>query len=140
MLVLGLLAGGVARGQQDLGHKTLGTLGLDAGAQPPAGLYVVDGIVAYGADRVIDRNGRRLPLAVDLRAFANGLGVGGSYELPVLHTYVGASIAAPIAHVSLDTDDPRASLDKFGFGDLYVQPLRLGWRSPRVEARTSSTI
>jgi hypothetical protein len=33
-LVVGAAGGRVARAQQDLGHKTLGTIGLDAGELP----------------------------------------------------------------------------------------------------------
>jgi len=123
------VAGGRAGAQtQDLGHKTLGTLGLDAGSQSPTGVYAIDAIAAYRADRLVDRNGVVVPVAIEARAFVNVFGVNGSYELPRLHTFVGAAFTAPVARVSLATDDPRASLDDFGFGDLYVQPVRLGWK------------
>lgn len=123
------VADGAARAQtQDLGHKTLGTLGLDAGSQQPTGVYALDAIGAYRADRIVDRNGVPVPIGVEATAFVNVFGVSGSYELPRLGTFVGAAFTAPVARVSLNTDDPRASLDDFGFGDLYVQPLRLGWK------------
>jgi hypothetical protein len=132
-------AGGVARAQsQDIGHKALGTLGLDAGSQPPTGLYANDTVVSYRADRIIDGNGRRVPVALNDNAFENIFAVAGAYELPRLHTYVGASIAMPVSRVTVDvaTGDARASLDNFGFGDLFAQPIQIGWRQRRFDLTT----
>jgi hypothetical protein len=133
VLVALLAAGGAARAQQDLGHKVLGSLGLDAGELKPTGLYAVDAVGAYRADELIDRNGRRVPIALNATAFVNVFGVAGTYDIPRLHTSIGAAVTAPVARVALSTDDVRASFDDFGFGDLYVQPIALGWRPGRHE-------
>lgn len=119
---------------QDLGHKLLGTLGLQAGAQPKAGLYLVDRVVFYSAGALFDRAGARLPVDVSAQAFANGFGVSGSYELPRLRTFVNATVALPLARVvGAIGDRPEASFDRFGLADVYVQPLRLGWRLPHLD-------
>jgi hypothetical protein len=34
----------------------------------------------------------------------------------------------------LSVDDPRAAIDRSGFGDMYVQPLKVGWRWRRFDA------
>jgi hypothetical protein len=131
-----LLPAAPSQAQQDFGHKTLGTLGLDAGSQPESGLYVADGILFYGANQLKDRNGNRVPMDIDLSVFANGLGARAVLKLRSLATYLSASISLPIAHVSLGTDRPEASIDRFGLGDLYVQPIKLGWRLPRLDLVT----
>lgn len=117
-----------ASAQQDLGHKVLGTLGLRAGTQQDPGVYVADRVVFYRADRVVDRNGDRIPIDVDIDAFAIGVGAGAVFRIAPLSTYVGASVGVPFAHVRTSTSRPEASTDRFGLGDLYVQPIRLGWR------------
>lgn len=122
------LAPGIATAQQDLGHKMPGTAGLDAGSQPPEGLYVAERALFYHAEDLMDRNGNRLPVNVGLDAFGNGLGVIGVLYLERIATYLTAAVAVPVAHVSLQTDRPEASTDRFGLGDVYVQPLKLGWR------------
>ncbi len=119
--------------QQNLGHKTLGTLGLEAGSQAEPGLYLATRALFYAADELKDRKGNRVPVGIDLDAFANGLGISGVLKLGTLGTYVGASIGVPIARVSLNVDRPEASIDQFGLGDVYVQPIRLGWRLPRLD-------
>jgi hypothetical protein len=37
--------------------------------------------------------------------------------------YINVAAAAPVAQVSLQTSQPEASVDEFGFGDVYVQPF-----------------
>jgi hypothetical protein len=117
----------------DLGHKVLGTLGLDAGSQPEAGIYVANQLLLYAADKVFDRGGRRLPLALELVAVSDEVGVLAAYELPRLATYVNATIALPLAHVTGSSGDAQASIDRLGLADAYVQPLKLGWRLRRLE-------
>lgn len=117
-----------ARAQQDLGHKILGTLGIDAGVQRDTGLYLADRLVYYHSNTVIDRNGAEVPVGLNLDAVANALGAGLSLEVPGVQTFVNLGVGVPIARVRANTDRPEASVDRFGFGDLFVQPLGLGWR------------
>ncbi|AKU93264.1 SphA family protein [Vulgatibacter incomptus] len=130
------LAAGSAGAQQDLGHKVLGTLGLQAGSVAEPGVYVADRVLFFSAGHVVDREGNRLPIALDLDAFANGIGVGGAAKIAPLSTYVSAGFGIPVAHVTINSDRPEASIDRFGLGDLFVQPLKLGWRLPRLDLVT----
>ncbi|WP_242342840.1 SphA family protein [Anaeromyxobacter terrae] len=123
----------LAEAQLNVGHKTLGAVGLDAGSQPEPGLYVVERALLYDADEARDRHGDRIPIGMDLDAFGNGIGVIGVVEVRPLSTYLTAAIAIPIAHVTVTTDRPEASTDRLGLGDVYVQPLKLGWRWPRSD-------
>jgi hypothetical protein len=136
LTVVLLLVSARAVAQEQLSHKLLGTLGLDAGTQPESGLYATDRFTWYGANQLRDRNGRLLPTGVDIEAFANFFGVSASYELPRLSTFVSASFAVPVARATLRTDNPEATLDRAGLGDIYVQPLKLGWRLPHLDLVT----
>jgi hypothetical protein len=122
---------------QDLGHKILGGIGLDAGTEPDAGLYVGDRVLYYRADELDDRNGERIPVkGLDIKAASNVTGVSRTFKLDGT-LYLSASIAVPIARLSLNADEPRASVDRFGFGDLFVEPARLGLRLPHFDVVTS---
>jgi hypothetical protein len=120
---------------QDVGHKLVGTLGLRAGAQAPTGFYVTDRFIFYTADDLFDRNGKALPQAFDLEAVANAVAVSGSYRLPRLATYVNATVAVPVAHVTATAAGVTGSVDRFGLADAYIQPLKLGWRAPHLDAQ-----
>ncbi len=131
-----ILLGAAPSGAQDLGHKLVGTLGLGAGSQPDTGLYFADRVISYRANELVDRNGRRIPVDIDLDTVANAVGIGGTLQLPWLSTYVNASIGVPVARATLETDRLEAGIDKFGLGDLYVQPLKLGWKLDRFDVVT----
>src|SRR5579864_9093589 len=106
-LAAALLVTGRARAQQQVGHKILGTLGLQAGSQAPTGLYLVDQFAYYHSNEVVDRNGRALPVGLDAVALANGLGVSVSLELPRIATFVNASVSVPLVSLDASTQTPR---------------------------------
>jgi hypothetical protein len=89
--------------------------------------------VGYAAERLIGPRGNAIPLDLRLDAYSEVLGIGATCKVPRLATYVSASVGVPMARVSLNTQRPDASIDLFGLGDLYVQPLLLGWRPPRLD-------
>jgi hypothetical protein len=132
-LVTVALIGAAPARAQDLGNKVLGTLGLLAGSQPASGLYVADRFLLYSANHLIDRNGNRIPVGLDLDAVANATGIQVTFQLPGRSIYVNTSIGIPAAHISVQTDRPEASIDRFGFGDIYVQPLKIGWKMSRID-------
>jgi hypothetical protein len=122
-----------AQAQQELGQKVLGTLGLQAGTQPKPGVYVVDQFAFHNADELVDRNGNPLPVGLDLHAVGDAFGLAATLEVRPLATYVGAAVGVPMAKVAASTRTPPLSTDRFGFGDLFVQPLKLGWRTNRAD-------
>jgi hypothetical protein len=128
-----LMPGGGRADAQDLGHKLPGLIGLDAGRVPPPGLYLIDRVVWYGADEVRDRAGNRVPVG-DLGLLGISHAAGLSYTLQRGSRSFSATVAAPLARLRLDIHDrPEASFDRFGLGDIYIQPARLGWRSDQVD-------
>ncbi len=131
-LATATLVGSPLRAQQQVGHKTLGTAGLQAGSQAPVGLYLVDQFVFYHSSVVVDRNGRALPLGLDADLLAESFGASASLELPRIATYVNASVGVPLAYLNASTQTPRLSVTATGLGDLYVQPLKLG-SAPRSD-------
>ena len=59
-LSLLLVAGRMLAAQQQLGYKLLGSAGIDAGAQSPPGLFVIDRVLDYGAHELRDRRGKAI--------------------------------------------------------------------------------
>jgi hypothetical protein len=133
IFVLMALIWAVPAEAQQLGHKVLGSLGLLAGSQPDSGLYVIDQFASYGANELFDREGHRIPVALDLDVWANPVGVQETFKLPWPSMYMNVSLAAPVAHVSLQSDQPLASVDTLGFGDVYVQPVKIGWKTTQTD-------
>src|SRR5262249_49004871 len=117
------------------GHKLTGTLGLHAGDVSEPGSGVQAQVVDYRADMLRDRNGDRLSLAVDLEALAATTGVGATFQLGATH--LTTSVGVPFARTQADTTRSETGLVQFGLGDLYLQPVKLGWRSSRFGVVTS---
>jgi len=124
---------------QDLGHKLPGLLGLDAGRVPEPGLYLIERLAIYTADKRRDRNGDLVPTApFDLLGRANAVGVSYTRKFSGDSLFLTLTAGGPIAHVKLDVENrPEIGVDRLGLGDFYIQPFRLGWREQRFDVVTS---
>jgi hypothetical protein len=124
---------------QDLGHKLPGLLGLDAGTIPPPGLYLVDRLAIYEAEKLLDRNGNLVPTSpFNLLGRANAFGVSYTAKISGNSMFLTMTAGGPIARVKLNIENrPEIGVDRLGMGDLYIQPFRLGWRKRRFDLVTS---
>jgi hypothetical protein len=132
-----LLAGRRVRAQVQIGHKVLGTLGLDAGSQPGEGLYAVDEFLFYRADILTDRNGNEIPAGLEANAVATAIGLGATFRLKRFDTYFSVATGLPAGRATAVTHEPPLGIERAGIGDLYVQPIKLGWRLASVDVVTS---
>lgn len=122
---------------QDLGHRIPGAVGIDAGTQSAPGLSILYRLLSYEANKSRDRNGNLLPIeGLDLDALANSFGLSLTLK-PRRAPYLTASIAAPISRITVNSTNPLVGVDRFGFGDIYVVPIKVGWRWPHADLVTS---
>lgn len=121
---------------QDLGHRLPAGAGIDAGTQAEQGFYVADRVVWFSSSAVRDREGQALDIAgFELDTFANVVGIAGTRKLgPV---YASAALAVPLVDLSISVDDPRATVDRLGLGDIYLEPLKLGARGTHLDVVAS---
>jgi hypothetical protein len=124
---------------QDLGHKLPGLLGLEAGRIPEPGLYLVDRIMIYEAEKLRDRNGNLVPAApFNLQGLANAFGVSYTTKISKNSIFLTMTAGGPIAQVKLNIENrPEIGVDRLGLGDFNIQPFRLGWRKRRFDLVTS---
>ena len=120
------------------GHNSLGDFGLLSGSQPAPGFYAAAFYYRYGTDAVRNRNGDRLgfevgdPSNLTVSAFAPILWyVSGA---KVLGANFGVMAVLPLANIALEVPIlDRASKTGTAIGDLYIQPVNLGWHSDRAD-------
>lgn len=137
--VLWVVSGG-AHADGDFGHKVLGTVGLDAGSQQSEGVYVGDRYLNLSVDRLVNRYGKTIPIkGLSMEGFANVFGVSGTFKLGE-GPYLSSALAVPVSGLHLKTEVPYSTLDRFGLGDIFIQPLMLGWRFPRLDITSSYSI
>ncbi len=129
-----------ARADGEFGQKILGTIGLDAGSQPEEGVYFGDRFVYLTGDRLNDRTGKALPIkGLDSNAFANVFALAGTLKLDD-GPYLTAAFGVPIAGINIKSEIPYTLVDREGLGDLFIEPLKLGWRLPGVDITSSYSI
>lgn len=133
LAVLSALVAVPARAQLN-GHNLRGDYGLSSGTQPEPGFWVGLLYPSYDVDTLRNRNGDELPFAGGLRtqAFAPWLWwvsdleiLGGKYSIFVSPSIANAALEAPVLGIDSESG--------FGLGDLYIQPIVLGWHLARAD-------
>ena len=137
LLALAIALAAASAGAQQLSTKVMGGLGIDAGTQGPPGLYIIDRLIVFHATTLRGRNGEVVPVSgLDIRARANALGVAYAFHRDAWPTLTIAA-SVPYASLALNSDNPVASIDRLGLGDVFVQPIRAGWTQPRYDVVTA---
>ena len=112
-------------------------LGIDAGEQGPPGLFLVYRLIDFTANKSLDRNGDELPIpGLRIGARAHALALAFTAK-PRGGPYLNAVVSLPLAVTSLHSGTPPAAFDDLGFTDIFVAPLRVGWRQPHFDVVTS---
>lgn len=133
-LLLSLTA---AKGDGDMGHRSMGSVGLDAGSQPDIGVYVGDRFFYSHANELKDKHGNSVPInGLDIQSEANVVGTSGTYKLKE-GPYLTAAIAVPYARVTTKANVPAIDIERLGLGDIFVEPLMIGWRQKHFDAVAS---
>ena len=112
----------------EVGHYIPGMVGLKSSTTPPPGFYFANTTLTLNVDRINDINGKPLSLDGDFNIvgnvssfiyMTNGSFLNGRYGFQVNFPFTNRAYLL----------DPSAldQTGKTGLGDIYVQPLTLGW-------------
>lgn len=98
-----------------------GAEGFMTGALPPPGLYIVEYLNHYSADRLMDGNGDRIPIDFKVDASAAVTRILYQTDKSLLGGKLGGYVLLPLVHLSADTTFGGGT--KSGFGDMTVAPF-----------------
>jgi hypothetical protein len=133
LVVAALLLAATARAQ-DLGHRVPGALGLYAGSQQPLGLYFANRLQIAYSNRLFDRNGNQISRpGFNQRIIFDTAGVIYTLNVHPLRAHLTTAFAVFGGKLASDSVNPTISIDHSGVGDLWLQPLELGWRLPYLD-------
>jgi hypothetical protein len=115
------------------GHYIPGFTGLENGSQPSPSITLAMPVYVYPTNTIKNDEGDSLAAHPSITASFFGLGLLWVSNLQVLGANLGAQIT-PVAFMKSRIES--ASLEMpgaFAFTDIYVQPLWLGWHTPRAD-------
>ena len=114
------------------GSNIKGDAGVKAGSQAPPGAYVAVPLWFYSADAVKDRDGNEI-LTGNLDAAVFGVALNVVTTKKVLGANYGFLVVLPWANNRVQGADDFDSNPGSGLTDMYVQPISLGWTTPRAD-------
>lgn len=135
LVVVSSLAGAPAAFAQYQGHNFKGDLGVNSGTQPGPGVYALLPYAQWNADALKDADGN--PFAGQFNGFDLRL-VPPTAVVVTSKKFLGANYGFMVA-LPFSTIRPESVADdveddsEWGFTDMYVVPLYLGWHTPRAD-------
>jgi hypothetical protein len=132
-LILTLTLLSIPTSAQLKGSDVPGFVGLEAGTQAPPGIYIGDLAYFYTTDTIKTDNGTPLPKSPRVNAFIDGIALSWTTNFKILGANVGGQVLVPFAQNRLEGDLLGSSSTGFGFSDMYLQPISLGWHLHRAD-------
>ena len=129
--LVAVLLGGVSAGET--GHYVNGVEGIKAATLPPPGFYYRLYNVFYNADALMDANGEELDVGFDLGVYAMANRFIWITNKKILGADFGADIIIPLVYTDVEIGAMGVADDKFGLGDVAVEPFVLSWHGPRYD-------
>jgi hypothetical protein len=127
-------AGQAARGQY-LGFNALGDLGLKSGTQPGPGIYaLMPSFYRVGYDGLRNSNGDKTATKIDVNMSFIVTGAQVTTDKKILGATYGFQVLPIFLNNRLTIANPNiAKGTGMGWGDMYFQPVNLGWRTPKAD-------
>jgi hypothetical protein len=109
-----------------------GDYGLLAGTLPPPGAYITGLYNNYQSTEVVGAGGVILP---GFTPGYNTVGLQLTYSFPgtaILGAHAASTIIVPSTDIALETPITQFTT-QYGFGDMFLQPVKLGWSIPAAD-------
>jgi hypothetical protein len=135
LIVLALLIAPQTVFAQYQGHNLKGDFGVNAGTQPGPGTYLLLPYDQWNADAIKDADGNPF-LASQFKGFdlrVVPITVVAVTKKKILGANYGVMAAIPFSTIKPEVADETADQTEWGFTDMYVVPLYLGWHLARAD-------
>jgi hypothetical protein len=139
--VLAGVAASAPASAQLSGDLYRGQYGLASGTQAPEGLITTLWVYDYYSTQIVGPDGSPLNTTGSLNALAvPGLNLWFVSPWKILGANYGAVISLYGTTPQVDLPRLNTSQSTYGFGDMYVKPLELGWHTTFVDVITGLAI
>ena len=135
-MMVGLIFSAGSAHAQLSGNGIGGDFGMKSGSQPPPGFYL--GYMAYNYDtsRIVTQGGQEISLQGSLQAWAHLATIWLVTDRRILGANYSAMTVLPFNNLTINAPRLDLTTRNYGFGDLYVQPINLGWHTKRADVMT----
>jgi hypothetical protein len=121
------------------GDHIPGFLGLDSGTQAPPGIYAGDLLWVYPTSTVKDDNGNKINQRGSLTSTLDAILISAITNYKFLGANYGAQVAIPFIKNRLQLDSLDVNTG-FGFTDMIVSPVTLGWHLKKADVTAAYNI
>ena len=128
-----LLSIGTTVFSQETGHYTPGVAGLKGGTLPPPGFYYIMHNVYYSSDTFYDGNGDKAEIDFDVSVFANVHRFIYVWEDVLWGANYAMHVLVPTTYTDISIGAFGVNDNKFGLGDIVIEPLILSWNKPKYD-------
>jgi len=122
---------------QERGQYVPGTAGLNSGLQTPQGFTYANLFIWYPASKFKDRNGDTAPIDFDLNLVADFNLLAYTTKAKFLGATYGMAVVVPIVNTPVSLPRIGANISPTGIGDLYVEPVNLGWKLKKADVKVA---
>jgi hypothetical protein len=133
VLTAAIVFGSISIGHAQLrGNHILGDHGLGAGTQSQPSLSFSVPFYWYDATKLINSKGEVINRFPNTTVFMTGINASIVTNIKILNANYGASVLVNFMSNRIESDIMQLDIP-FGFTDMYVQPLQLGWHLKRAD-------
>ncbi len=140
--VLMMMAMSRSAGAQLSGHNFRGDFGLQAGSQPAPRFYFAPFYANYSTSTIRNRDGDKLNTSGSISVNVVSPLAWYVTNLKMLGANYSVMAALPLSSNALEAPllDSLKITTKFDVGDLYVQPINLGWHFARADVMAGAGV
>lgn len=130
LLIVSLPAAAQERGQYIPGFS-----GLNSGIQAPEGVTYANYFFWYPTTKFKDQNGNTAPINFDLDLLVDFNLLAYTTQAKFLGANYGMAVGVPIVNTPVSLPRIGANISPTGIGDIYVEPINLGWKRPKADVK-----
>jgi len=136
-LLIVILVATISVAAQERGQYPIGERGLNPAEQPGEGLTYANIFYWYNTSKFKGPDGEKVPIDFSLDVYADFNVLAYTPKKKFLGATYSASVTVPIQNTPVSIPVIGANLGGTAMGDIYVEPISLGWALKKGKVRAA---
>jgi hypothetical protein len=121
-------------------HYGNGVEGIKGATVTPPGFYYRMYNFYYSADEVMDKNGDEIPIDFDVNVFVMANRFIWVTDKKILGADFFMDLVIPVVYTDIAIGALGVNQDKFGLGDINIEPFGLSWHGAQYDASAAVSV